>query len=343
MDKLVYLCYTIIATYLNTTDPSLCLVKAQTLICHTWIGMRCVAAEIGAVFFVRRLRSAHFLIITEANIMKKRTGVLVALVGFLIILGTVVSASGHDDIQCISGDADNITYYKALLHGSIIDESNSCAEYGFEIWADNTTKQEKAAGTGMPVSEFTLDVICLDDNKYYYRAYCKDSSGYKYYGEQKSFKTDKREKNESVHINYDIAVEDPNNIDIKETPNKFLLNDLICNRKDNLQLIAGDNFDGINYVAPSGDQNIFINQFFINHYYDDALFRMELNMFDALIYNRDDFIYSAAATIILPDKIAYAFGSDADKSAMMSYINDPTIKRYQGAINKILSGNYIST
>jgi hypothetical protein len=59
-----------------------------------------------------------------------------------------------------------------------------------------------------------------------------------------------------------------------------------------LKIIAGNNFDGVEGVIGAGDENIFINQYFINKYYTDPVLKSLLTVFDGAVYNRDEFIWN---------------------------------------------------
>ncbi|MBE6911984.1 MAG: hypothetical protein E7473_05620, partial [Ruminococcaceae bacterium] len=261
----------------------------------------------------------------------------------LFILCFIICAQAKT-IEVQTLDAENITYYGATLCGNI-SVTDDIASYGIEIWSNDTSAVENQIVEEAVSGNFSVDLYLIDNTEYSYRAYAKDKKSNYSYGEIKNFKTEKRKEKESPEINFNISVDSLDTIDFAETPNKYFLNNLILNNQDTLKLIAGNNFDGVDGILGAGDENIFINQYFINKYYTDPVLKSLLTVFDGAVYNRDEFIWDGITSLI-PDFVAngiYNITPDKLKSTLNTIYGDMGVKRFNGAINSVISNDYTSS
>ncbi len=270
----------------------------------------------------------------------------------LIIIGCVMMLCGFtfnivyaasSSITVITIGADKVTYYGALLKGYISDPLNEVGEYGFEVWNDESKKSYIVVGNMSMTGDYSTDKMLLaSETEYYYRTYSRTKNGVYSYGDIMSFYTLKEDKNEHINVNLNINVTDPESINSDEEPNRIILNSLIKNRPDDLKLIAGNDFSGVNMdISTAGDDPVFINEYYMQNYENDLLLKSLLTAFDLFVYNRDQTVWNAI-TFILPKDIIYAVTPDSANQMLDQIFNDMSRKRYQGAINNSLTGEYTS-
>ena len=273
--------------------------------------------------------------------MKLKGWILSLLFTFLL-----ASSVYADEIEISTYDESNVTYYSATLNGHVTNGTGSVTSYGFKLWAPDLYNKEIVTGSPNENGDISCSVFLCEDTTYFYQAYVKDKTAAYHYGETKSFRTPKSDMLKTPEVDFNIDVESPEKIDFAQNPNKFFLNNLIVNNSDSLKLIAGNNFNGIDGVKQSGGKNIFINQYFIDKYNTDPVLRSLLTIFDGAIYNRDDFIWDTTTSILVPDFVAsgiYNTSPDNMKSILNTIYGDMKVKRFNAAINNVLSNDYTSS
>lgn len=260
------------------------------------------------------------------------------LLVLLIINLSICLFSYADSDSCITESPSNITYYGAVISG--VFNTTADEEYGFELWENGGSTIRIISGYGTYSGTYNKELILIDDTQFNYRTYVKQTNNQILYGDTVSFKTDMRKEEYFTKVNLDFSDVILEKSSLQESPNKFLVNNLILNNTDALQLVVGQNFNNVSNVEAIGDENIFINHFFMNEYYKNDYLRWMLTLFDVALYNRDEYV--SDAIVFIPKSVINSVGSEYAKKTANSIFKNMSVKRYEGAINSILSSDYIS-
>ena len=244
----------------------------------------------------------------------------------------VVTTTGSSNISAFS--------LTTTLYGQIEFEETAKFNVGFQFWTDANNKYWISCSEGVSSStSFSETIPCylLDNTDYYYCAYAQTSDGTYYYGSTLSFTTPEIQKEDSlIEINKDSIPF----VEGEVGENITLLNSLLS--KNEIALDAVISTDVVlEYDEPYAEKYLY--QQFIENYYNDNLLRYSLNIFDAVVYNREESIADFAKTVSVPKDLIHAVAPEKANEALAAVLNGMSYKRYNGAINGVFAGDYKSS
>jgi len=130
--------------------------------------------------------------------------------------GTYYSYSGDYDIEVDTVSVRNIDDDEATFNGEVDLDGASFVDVWFVYGTDGRLRSETddLRIDARDDEDFSIDVDNLDEgDKYYFRAVAEDPSGYRVYGDIKSFEADDRGSSSSNDDKPDVETGDVENID----------------------------------------------------------------------------------------------------------------------------------